>query len=102
MVLKELHKAIQREVPLYDIWQQSKDAIVAIGESTIKDSEYEKLLGVIFDKKLNFKKHVQDLCKKAHQKLHVLAQLSNYLDPIKLQLPMDALMKLRLNYCPLL
>ena len=63
---------------------KSKDSVVAIGESTIKESKYEKLLGVTFDKKLSFTKHVQDLCKKAHQKLHALARLSNYIDPIKL------------------
>ena len=62
---------------------KSKDSVVAIGKSTIKESECEKLLGVTFDKKLSFKKHVQDLCKEAQQKLHVLARFSNYIDPIK-------------------
>ena len=63
---------------------KSKESVVTIGKSTIKESEYEKLLGVTFDKKLSFTKHVQDLCKKANQKLHALARLSNYIDPIKL------------------
>ena len=80
---------------------KSKDSLVAIGESTIKESKYEKLLGVTFDKKLSFTKHVQDLCKKAHQKLHALARLSNYIDPIKLKLLMDAFIKSQFNYCPL-
>ena len=78
-----------------------KDSVVAIGKSTIKESEYEKLLGVTFDKKLSFTKHVQDLCKKAHQKLHALARLSNYIDPIKLKLLMDAFITSQFNYCPL-
>ena len=47
---------------------KSKDLAVAIGKSTIKENEYEELLGVTFDKKLNFTKHVQDLSQKAHQK----------------------------------
>ena len=64
-------------------------------------SEYEKLLGVTFDKKLNFTKHVQDLCKKAHQQLHALARLSEYIDPIKLKLLMDAFIRSQFNYCPL-
>ena len=80
---------------------KNKDSVVAIGKSTIKESEYEKLLGVTFDKKLSFTKHVQDLCKKAHQKLHALARLSNYIDPIKLKLLMDAFITLQFNYCPL-
>ena len=65
---------------------KSKESVVTIGKSTIKESEHEKLLGVTFDKKLSFTKHAQDLCKKADQKLHALARLSNYIDPIKLQL----------------
>ena len=80
---------------------KSKDSVVAIGKSTIKESEYEKLLGVTFDKKLSFTKHVQDLCKKAQQKLHRLARLSNYIDPIKLKLQMDAFITSQFNYCPL-
>ena len=43
---------------------KSKESVVTIGKSTIKESEHEKLLGVTFDKKLSFTKHVQDLCKR--------------------------------------
>ena len=80
---------------------KSKDSVIPIGKSTIKESEYEKLLGVTFYKKLNLTKHVQDLCKKAHQKLQALARLSDYKDPIKLKLLMDAFIKSQFNYCPL-
>ena len=62
---------------------KSTEATVSIGNSRINESDYEQLLGVTFDKKLSFKKHVQDLSKKANQKLHALARLSNYIDPIK-------------------
>ena len=80
---------------------KSKDSVITIGKSTIKESEYEKLLGVTFDKKLNFTKHVQDLCKKAHQKMHALARLSDYIDPIKLKLLLDLFIKSQFNYCQL-
>ena len=47
---------------------------VTIGNSTIGESDYEKLLGVIFDKKLSFRKHVEDLCKKpTRSSMHLLA-----------------------------
>ena len=46
---------------------KSKDSVVSIGKSTIKESEYENLLSVIFHKRFSFTKHVQDLCKKAHK-----------------------------------
>jgi len=73
-----------------------KGAVAAIGKSTIKESECEKLLGIAFDKTLSFTKHVQDLCKKAHQKLHALVRLS-----IKLQLLMDEFITSQFSYCPL-
>ena len=55
---------------------KSKESVVAIGKSTIKESKYEKLLSVTFDTKLSFTKHVQDLWKKAHQKFYALTQIS--------------------------
>ena len=69
--------------------------------STIDESEYEKLLGINFDKKLSFRKHVEDLCKKASQKLHALAPLSAYIDPIKLEILMNSFINSQFNYCPL-
>ena len=65
-------------------------ATVTIGNSTIDESDYEKLLGVTFDKKLSFRKHVEELCKKANQKLHALARLSTYIDPIKSEILMNS------------
>ena len=76
-------------------------ATVTIGNSTIDESDYEKLLGATFDKKLSFRKHVEDLCKKSNQKLHALARLSTYIDPIKSEILMNSLIKSKLNYCPL-
>ena len=40
-------------------------------------SVMEKILGVIFDK-LNFNCHLDKLCKKAGQKIHGLARVSNF------------------------
>ena len=45
---------------------KSTEATVSNGNSRINESDYEKLLGVTFDKKLSFRKHVEYLCKKAH------------------------------------
>ena len=49
---------------------ESTETTISIGNSRINESDNEKLLGVTFDKKLSFKKHVEDLSKKANQKLH--------------------------------
>ena len=53
-----------------------------IGNSEIKESDCEKLQGITFDKKLSFKKHIEDLCRKANQKIHALASFSNNIDPV--------------------
>ena len=81
--------------------EKSTEATASIENSMINESDYEKLLGVTFDKKLSFKKHVEDLSKKANQKLHALARLSNYIDPIKSEILMNSFIRSQFNYCPL-
>ena len=39
---------------------------VAIRNSTVNQIDYEKLVGIAFDKKLSFRNHIEDLCKKAN------------------------------------
>ena len=41
---------------------------IMIGNETVNNSKYEKLLGVKVDNELNFNEHVSSLCKKASQK----------------------------------
>ena len=36
---------------------------------TLKNSEEQKILGIIIDNKLNFKRYVKNLCKKTSQKI---------------------------------
>ena len=43
-----------------------------IGDSLIKTSGCEKLLGIKIDHNLTFDEHVQSLCKKANNKLRAL------------------------------
>ena len=43
---------------------------------TISNSSYEKILGVYFDNKLNFKTHINNYVKKSSQKLPGLVQMS--------------------------
>ena len=68
---------------LMALWDKSIEKTIETGNSEIKESDYEKLLETTFDKKFNFKKHIEDLCRKANQKIHTLARLSNYIDPAK-------------------
>ena len=50
----------------------------------------EKVLGVTFDNKLDFKSHIDKLCKKAGQKLYALARLSNFMSCNQRKIMMNA------------
>ena len=55
----------------------SSDAIsLRVSESDIKNSECEQLLGVKFDNKLTFEKHITDICRKASRKIYALARIA--------------------------
>ena len=80
---------------------KSNEICLNIGRVTIKESMEEKLLGVIFDKKLSFKQQVRSICKKAGQKLHALSRISHFLDTEQLKRVMKAFFLSQFNYCPL-
>ena len=63
-------------------------------------SNWEKLLGIFLDSKLNFESHVGSLCRKADQKINALARLKNALATYHLLL--NSVIKSRFTYCPLI
>ena len=59
----------------------SSDAVnLRVSEYDIQNSECEKLLGVKFDNKLTFEKHITDICRKASRKIYALARIAPYMD----------------------
>ena len=82
----------------------TKDAEGSAGipRSSIQESNKEKLLGVTLDRRLSFKNHASNLCKKASQKLHALARVSKYMEKSKLELTMTSFVKSQFNYCSLI
>ena len=78
-----------------------EDVSVNISGSLIQESDEEKLLGLTLDRRLNFKNHVSNLCKKASQKLHALARVSKYMEKSKLELTMTSFVMSHFSYCPL-
>ena len=58
----------------------SEEVIVKIEKEIIKNSSQEKFLGIVIDNRLTFEPHVQNLCKKAEQKIHTPARIANYMD----------------------
>ena len=55
-----------------------EDANIQIANVTLKSSSSKKLLGVTIDNKLNFDKHVENICQKASINLNALARLINW------------------------
>ena len=74
---------------------------IKIGYQAIKTTDNIKLLGVNFDENLIFSQHISDLCKKASQRVGVLARLRNLITTeTKLVLCKTAIMPY-LTYCHL-
>ena len=65
----------------------------------IPSSDHIKLLGVDFDKKLNFDIHITNLCKKAGRRLNAMSRLSNSLCIDSMTKIFDAFIKSSFNYC---
>ena len=59
--------------------QHGENLTMKIGNATVVNSNHEKLLGVIFDNKLQFDLHLTKQCSKAAQKLHALARISIFM-----------------------
>ena len=79
----------------------SKDeASIKIDDTDIKNSSSKKLLGVLIDNKLTFTEHASKLCKKASNKLHVLARISKYMTKYKLRTIINAFFVLSSHIAP--
>ena len=74
---------------------------IKIGNDIITSKTSVKLSGVTIDNKLNFNERVDNICKKANNKLHALARIAKYLSPDKLRILMKTFVESQFNYCPL-
>ena len=83
------------------ISNRSKDTLINVGDEIIECSNSVKLLGITIDNKLKFGEHVSKLCKKASQKIHALARISNFMSQDKLRIIMKAFIESQFGYCPL-
>ena len=77
------------------------DININTGDNIITCSASEKLLGVHIDNTLKFDVHIASLCKKANQKLHALARMSNFISSSKLITLMKSFVISQFSYCPL-
>ena len=50
-----------------------------LDNTTIENSECEKLLGVFIDSDMSFKTHLDNICKKASNKIQALGRVTQYM-----------------------
>ena len=55
------------------------EVTMRIGDTEIKNSEYEKLLGIKVDTKLNFNEHLNYIISKASRKVNALSTVMTYM-----------------------
>ena len=65
-----------------------------VEDAKIKNSEYEKLLGIKVDTKLNFSKHLNDVISKASRKVNALPRVMLFLSLSKKKEEVNAFFKL--------
>ena len=68
---------------------------------TLKNSNEDKILGVIIDGKLTFQQHIKKICSEAGKKLSASLKLCPYIDTNKKKAIYTSIVISQLNYCPL-
>ena len=80
-----------------------KDEVtIRIGDTEIKNSEYEKLLGIKVDTKLNFHEHLNDIISKASFKVNALSIVMPYMSLFKRKKLVNSFLTHNLITAPLL
>ena len=79
----------------------SEPSTALIDGSSIESNTKEILLGITIDRDLKFDEHVNNLCKKACQKLNALVRLAPFMNVDKKRMIMKAFTESPFGYCPL-
>ena len=80
----------------------SQGVSLNVNNFKIKNSDYEKRLGVKFDSKLRFDQRIADLWRRASRTIHTLARVTPFMNLSKRRLLMSSFFKTQFNYCPLI
>ena len=72
-----------------------------IGETEIKSSNCEKLLGIKIDNNLTFNEHLNHIINKVSQKTNTLSMVASYMNESKKRILMNLFFWSQFSYCPL-
>ena len=71
----------------------------SFGNTTIELSDKVRDLGVILDKELNLRQHINDTCKKAISAIRSISRIRKYLSQSNLKRIVNAFVISRIDYC---
>ena len=78
---------------------KNDEVTIRMGDTEIENSEYEKLLGIKVDTKLNFNEHSNDIISKASRKTNVLSRVMPYMSLSRKKKLMSSFFNSQFNYC---
>ena len=78
----------------------SDSSKITVGNKTISSSKCKKLLGIKIDNNLNFKEHIESLCKKVSQKINALSRLASSINSKQRRLIMNSFVICHFSNCP--
>ena len=85
----------------YHLFLSANDSSkIRIGNKTISSSKCEKILVIKIDNNLNFKEHIESLCKKASKKINALSRLASSINFEQRRLIMNSFVICYFSYFP--
>ena len=81
--------------------QQNKPTPIKTNDININSENSMRLLGLEIDNKLNFDKHITQLCKKSTCQLNALCRLKSFLNINQRKILMNSFIYSNYNYCSL-
>ena len=82
------------------VTSESKDLVINVENNQITNSKREKLLGIKIDHELAFNAHIDEICKKAGQKMNALSRIIPYLNITKRRTLLNTFFISQFDYCP--
>ena len=77
-------------------------ATAKIDNNYIESEKEQVLLGMTIDSNLTFENHINNICKRASQKLNALARAALYMNMQKRRITMKSFVTSQFRYCPLI